>query len=244
MHIDTVLQRGYFHAKHCEDALVTESLANDRRLLAVMDGCSMGKEAVFASLLIVKLLRKIAKEERYKDFVQPSTTTLKEQLKTVLKELFLGLNDMKRMLDLDKYELLSTLVIGVVCEKQQEAEVLVVGDGVVCVNTDVYDFEQDNAPDYLGYHLDESFDTWYAAQQQRVSCNQLEQLLLATDGVHAFKNLREPADQENSDTVIAALCATDRMEGSFVKLARLVNNLEKANAWKATDDLAVIRCDF
>ena len=72
---------GAFHTNYCEDFLVVAELGSQQQLVAIMDGCSMGTESTFASLLIGKLLRKIAKEFFYQEFVQSEIGDLKAQLK-------------------------------------------------------------------------------------------------------------------------------------------------------------------
>ena len=47
------------------------------------------------------------------------------------------------------------------------AEIIVVGDGLVCVDGKEYHFEQEDKPDYLGYHLNEDFNFWFEQQKQR-----------------------------------------------------------------------------
>ena len=86
---------GAFHIHHCEDFLIDEPLATDKRLLAVMDGCSMGTESVFASMLIGKILRKIAKEIFYQEFVTGKCPSLAELLRVVTKKLMAQTVDIK-----------------------------------------------------------------------------------------------------------------------------------------------------
>ena len=57
------LHIGEFHTNHCEDFFVDEQIATDERLIAVLDGCTMGTESVFASILYGKILRNISKKK-------------------------------------------------------------------------------------------------------------------------------------------------------------------------------------
>ena len=61
---------GEFHTNHNEDSSSITEIGEDKIMIAVMDGCSMGKESHFASTLIAKLLRKIGKEISFKEFVE------------------------------------------------------------------------------------------------------------------------------------------------------------------------------
>lgn len=61
---------GEFHINHNEDSSAITEIGDDKIMIAVMDGCSMGKESHFASTLIAKLLRKIGKEISFRDFAE------------------------------------------------------------------------------------------------------------------------------------------------------------------------------
>jgi hypothetical protein len=54
MNVYSTLQIGSFHLNHCEDFTITSELGSGKRLIAVMDGCTMGEESVFASILLGK----------------------------------------------------------------------------------------------------------------------------------------------------------------------------------------------
>lgn len=45
--------------------------------------------------------------------------------------------------------------------------VLVIGDGLVGIDGELHEFDQDTKPDYVGYHLKEDFEDWYSRQQQK-----------------------------------------------------------------------------
>lgn len=61
---------GEFHTNHNEDSSTITEIGEDIILIAVLDGCTMGKESHFASTLLVKLLRKIGKEISYRKFIE------------------------------------------------------------------------------------------------------------------------------------------------------------------------------
>ena len=114
MHVYTTLNIVAFHTNHCEDFLVNEPLATNHHLIAVMDGCTMGKESVFASILVAKILRKIARGHFYQELFTGPPDNLKALLQTVLKQLFDELRTHKNALGLETNELLTTLILGVV----------------------------------------------------------------------------------------------------------------------------------
>ena len=146
----------------------------------------MGTESAFAAMLFGKILRQIARELYYEDFRQASALPLTHKLKEVLKRLFTKLKSIKNQLGLDTHELLSTLVLGLVDEQDMKAELIVIGDGLICHDGNLVAFEQNDRPDYLTYHLGEDFEHWYHTQSQRVSVNNFHDLSISTDGYFQF----------------------------------------------------------
>ena len=240
MNIYTTLQKGYFHTHYCEDFLIVEKLSNEESLIAVMDGCSMGKESVFASNLYGKILRTLAKKIFYRNFVEQQKTSESERLKDVIGELFKEINTIKKILDLDINELLSTLILGIVNKQTARAEIIVIGDGLVSVDDKFYEFEQNDKPDYLGYHLNENFESWYEEHNQFVSIDNFNDLSISTDGIYSFKNLKNKANQKDEIEVIEFMLINDKEHDKDNFLGRKIRVLEKENHL-VTDDLAIIR---
>jgi len=106
MKIYKTLNIGDFHTNHCEDFLVDEQIATNEKLIAVLDGCTMGTESVFASILYGKILRNISKKEFYKEFVTNESLDLKTKLKEVFKQLIEETKSIKSQLGLKTNELL------------------------------------------------------------------------------------------------------------------------------------------
>jgi len=179
---------GEFHTNHNEDAAAIIEIGKKRTLIAVMDGCSMGKESHFASTLIAKLIRKIGKEIGYKVFIEKTKTPISHLLKEILNQLFLDLSQLKSQIHLEEEEILSTLIIGIIDEFKKEAILLTIGDGLVCSNGTLFEYEQDDKPDYLGYHLSEEFNKWYNTQSQFLHLKDVNDLSISTDGIFTFKN--------------------------------------------------------
>ncbi|MBL0742431.1 protein phosphatase 2C domain-containing protein [Chryseolinea lacunae] len=122
MKVYTTLHMGQHHINHCEDYLMIAEIGTNKFLYAVMDGCSTGTDSYFASTLIGKILRKIAKENYFKDFVEKEKRNSAQVLKIALKELFEALRDAKVRLQLAREEMLSTLVIAVVDSVERSGE--------------------------------------------------------------------------------------------------------------------------
>ena len=180
---------GGFHVNHNEDAFVLAEAGVHRTLFAVMDGCSNGSDSHFASTLIAKVLRKIAKEESYREYALGNTKTLKDQIESVSLRLFEELSNLNRQLDLRSDEMLSTLILCLVDKRKKQAELLIVGDGYIHVNGRDIEYENDNKPDYIAYHLNKEKEEWYSLHTERLSIERVDNLTISTDGIHTFKTL-------------------------------------------------------
>lgn len=163
-----------------------------------MDGCSSGTDSHFASTLIGKILRKIAKEQAYKEFVTNETLSLKILIKNISLKLFEELQRMYNLLDLRSDEILSTMILSLVDTINYKAEAVIVGDGFIHVNGKNIEYENDNKPDYIGYHLGISKEIWFDTKTQKLSVENIEDLTISTDGIHTFKNF----DGKNYDSII------------------------------------------
>jgi hypothetical protein len=240
MTIYTTLTIGEHHTNHCEDYLITAEIGKEKVLCAVMDGCSMGTDSYFAATLTGKLLRKIANEYSYKEFISKKPNDLQQTLEGIVRQLFLELRELKNSIQLQREEILNTLLIAVIDSSHATGEFLCVGDGLICLNGEFFEFEQDNKPDYLGYHLQEDFDTWYLNQQQRVSAQQIRDFSLATDGIFTFSRFNNHTYQQAGN--VAELLLIDKTGyQSTNMLNRKCIDIEKEWGLKPTDDLAIIR---
>jgi hypothetical protein len=242
MKIYSALQIGAYHLNHCEDYLVTADIGNNRLLCAVMDGCTMGTDSYFVSTFVGKFLQKIAKIRGYQELYQSklSNESLDATLCEILEELFTGLLLLKSQLLLELNDLLTTLLIMLVDKKTDKGLILVIGDGVICVNGKVTEFDHDNKPDYLGFHLHQEFGPWYRSQSQKVYVDEVKDISLATDGIMLFKRLIPPTTEEEVDPIPFLLQDTtneDKDDMLFLKL----KHLEHTYGLQPTDDLAIIR---
>lgn len=245
MKIHTFSEIGQFHNNHNEDHLLTTSIGDKTQLIAVMDGCTMGIESHFASTLIGKLLRKIEKEMGYRIFAEKTQPDLSFLLKETMQQLFSHLQKLQPQLDLKREELLSTLILVVIDIHKKQSEILVVGDGLVCCNGQLFEYEQDNHPDYLGYHLQEKFEEWYALQKQRLSFSDVQDLSIATDGIFSF----QPFDVGTYEVIstpeiVDYLLKGKEFEEHKVMLKKKVKFIEKTCGLKPSDDLSMVRVLF
>ncbi len=237
----SILKIGCFHTNNCEDFLINEPISSNERVIAVFDGCTMGKESVFSSILHGKVLRKIAKEMFYLDFFKSNEAELRLKLKEVVKALFNEIRFLKNQLGLNTNELLSTLLLGIINTQEYKSELLTIGDGLICHDGKLIEFEQGNTPDYLAYHLSKPFESWYKSQKQFYSIDRFEDLSISTDGIFTFKNLSNKEKQKDENDIINYLLVDSQYEEYENNLHRKVRFLEENLNHSVTDDLAIIR---
>lgn len=233
---------GEFHVNHNEDYMVSEDSGNNRKLIAVMDGCSSGTDSYFASTLIGKLLRKIAKQESYREYVEKRETELTDQLERISLQLFEQLSYLNGQLDLKSDEILSTLILAIVDTKQHRAEIVIVGDGLIHLNGENIEYENDNKPDYIGYHLKMDKHLWYQTRTQKLTVEKIDDLTISTDGIHTFKNFDGKNYKEINQDEIMFKFFRDRSEINNVnKLRKTLIDIKDRNGLVPSDDLTMIR---
>lgn len=233
---------GEFHINHNEDFLVSEEVGEAKRMIAVMDGCSSGTDSHFASALIGKVLRKLAKQEAYREYAQKIQKDIAEVLEYLAIELFDELVKLNRQLDLRSDEILSTLILALIDSDKSRAEVLVVGDGMVHFNGENFEYENDNKPDYVGYHLKMDKLKWFDSQTQKLSFVNLKELVIATDGIHTFKNIdgKEYKTLSQDEIMYMFFESMENVENEN-KLKKTLINIKKQYGLVPTDDLTMIR---
>lgn len=233
---------GEFHVNHNEDFLVSEEAGITRRLIAVMDGCSSGTDSHFASTLIGKLLRKIAKQEAYEEYAKNETKEIKNQLEQISLQLFEDLANMNRQLDLKSDEILSTMILAVIDVIQRSAEVVIVGDGFIHINGQNIEYENDNKPDYIGYHLKMDKHLWYQTRTKKLTVNNLTNLSISTDGIHTFKNFdRQSYDHISQEQIMAKFFEDENDLDNLNKLKKTLIEIKNKNGLMPSDDLTMIR---
>lgn len=240
MRIYHALTIGDHHTNHCEDYLSICEIDPETLMCAVMDGCSMGKDSYFASTLTGKLLRKISKELSYKLFASKEKLELQQMLEKIVGQLFHELHLHKNSLNLHRNEILSTLLIGIIDTEKKSGEFLCIGDGLICVNQQFFEFEQSDKPDYLGYHLDEDFGDWYKNQRQRISSVGINDFSIATDGIFTFKKYDAKTYEQPGNVIDFLLVNAEDGEHENM-LERKIFDLKNEWGLKPSDDCAIIR---
>jgi hypothetical protein len=233
---------GAFHLNHNEDCMTVNDIGFEKVLVAVMDGCSMGKESHFASTLMAKLLRKIAKEFGYRAFVEKRERSASDYLKETLERLFNELGQLKNQLHLEREEVLSTLILGILDTKSKEMESLTIGDGLICCNGRLFEFEQGDQPDYLGYHLNEDFNSWYKRQTQKLNFSDVYDISFSTDGIFTFRNFDgKEYDSITEEELIEYLLIDRQWEDKEMMFNKKVLEIETRYGYKPGDDLTIVR---
>lgn len=240
MNVYSTLQIGDYHINHCEDDLLIKKIGSEKIVCAVMDGCSTAMDSHFASTLTGKILRKIIIEMGYKALYDKDKQNLDEELKEIVKGLFEELKFVKNHLMLDEKELLATLILLVYDITADEGLVLAVGDGVVCINGNITEFDRNNKPDYLAYHLHENFEDWYSAQSQKIFFDGMNDVSIATDGISSFLKIKKN-DSDEKINFTEYLMIDHQNSDTEEMLNRKLKQLEHQYGVKPTDDLAIIR---
>lgn len=242
MRIYSSLQIGDYHQNNCEDHLFIGEYGKNHIICALMDGCTTALESQFASLLVGKILKKICLEKGYKEFIEKNNHSLspEENLKLILQALLNELKIIKNQLMIDEKELLTTLIILLFDKDQQKGIVLAIGDGFVNINGKITEFEQDNKPDYLGFHLSEDFQTFYSSQKQKIEFNSLEDISIATDGIFTFEKLFLSKSKEKIDVIqFLTIDKTNSEKNDMLDFK--LKKLENEFGLKPTDDFSIIR---
>lgn len=233
---------GEFHVNHNEDYLVIEDAGKSYKMIAVMDGCSSGTDSHFASTLIGKLLRKIAKQEAYREYVSKQKIDIKLILEKISLQLFEELGNLNRQLDLNSDEILSTLILGIIDTVKEEAEFIIVGDGFIHANGENTEFENDNKPDYIGYHLNMDKHLWYQTRTEKKSIDKLRDLTISTDGIHTFKNYDGKSYNGISQLEIMYEFFEDKSNvDNQNKLKKSLLKIKREHGLMPSDDLTMIR---
>jgi len=241
MKIYTALQRGDYHLQHCEDYLFTGEIGNGRTVCAVMDGCTMAEDSYFASTLTGKIIRKISRIRNYQHFNHSiENISPEEELKGIMRFLFAELNQYRNSLLLDKKELLTTILVLVLDPHTKQGAYIVIGDGLVNIDDNINDFDQDNKPDYIGYHLHEEFETWYAGHTQKSGFQFKEQISIASDGIHSFLPVIPGMPSDKTDPFHYLLFGKEFNEEADM-FERKLKKLEHQYGLKPIDDFSIIQ---
>lgn len=239
----TLIRKGEFHPVYCEDFLVSENLGNQYQIGAVMDGCSSGKESHFASALLGKMLRKALRELEFgKENIFKQAPEANQLSKIIFEKVFKLLKQIRQDLYLEQDETLSTLNLMVYDIKRKVAFAHLTGDGFVAIDGKITEIDQDNKPDYLGYHLSLKFEDWYATQKNFFEVKNPKDIGIASDGLDTFRTSR--TDTPEGFDIAHFLLVEDTFAKMENMLTRKFNILHKKYGFLPGDDLSIVRWRF
>lgn len=233
---------GEFHVNHNEDYLVIEECGKSYKLIAVLDGCSSGTDSHFAATLIGKILRKLARQESFREFAETKEREIKDLIEYLVLSLFTELGNFNRQLDLNSDEILSTLILGVINTKINSAELVIIGDGLICVDEEIFEYESDNKPDYIGYHLSMDKHLWFQTKTSKKSIERFIDLTISTDGIFTFNNFDGKSYPKISEqNIINEFCKNKINTENPNKLKRSLIKIKEEFGLIPSDDLTIIR---
>ncbi len=240
MLIHKYIKRGLNHANYCEDFILHETLGDKYDLFGVFDGCSSGIDSHFASSFIAKIIR----SEFYK-LDTGQGLGLEEFVKKLLLKVVFTLKEQKQSLNLDRDELLSTIILFLYDKKSDSGIIVSIGDGVVSINGKHSLIDEDNIPDYLAYHLDKinseaEFKMWYMVHTRQYFVDNLTDVSISTDGATSFV---KTAKHDNEETInpLDYLFTDKFLINNKAMLGRKCNLLERKHHLVNADDLGIIR---
>ena len=243
MKIYSLLAAGQYHPIHGEDYQYYQYLGERWFVAAVMDGCSSGKESYFASTFYGKSLRKSCR-------MLPNMKSISEDFDIefmdkeaigsfILGQLFEDIKKLKNTLFLDIEEILSTILLLVYDVKERSAWINTSGDGIIVCDDFIEEIDQQNIPDYLGYHLDVKFDKWYQEHTNTYNFNHIKDISISTDGVAKIKpnTLIKSAPLDPVDYFLVQPPEGPPERALYSKYMGMVEN----HRYIAYDDISIIR---
>ncbi|MGI9531612.1 protein phosphatase 2C domain-containing protein [Lutimonas sp.] len=242
MEILTLLRRGIYHHNFNEDFLGIHSLSDDIVVAAVMDGCSSAKDSQFSSALYAKSLHKSARmlpqmKEIVEDF-DLETMSLEGIATFFMNQLFDDLKRTKKLFFLETKELLSTIVLLVINKSQRSACVKMSGDGIFAINGEITEIDQNNIPNFLGYHLNKSFEDIDEAEIQTWHFESVNDVSISTDGIQKLKSSVKKNKKDSDPRVKLLIEGPNGTNDSFLE-NQYQNFMD--TGFIPLDDIGVIR---
>ncbi|MDA8693532.1 hypothetical protein N9L92_05655, partial [Saprospiraceae bacterium] len=134
------------------------------------------------------------------------------------------------------------LILGIIDTGSKAAELIIVGDGFIHINGKHYEYEHDNKPDYIGYHLNMDKHLWYQTRTEKQSVNRIEDLTISTDGIHTFKNHDGKTYEKIEEEEILTRFFVDKSNSDNPnKLKKTLLKLKEHHGLMPSDDLTMIR---
>lgn len=205
----------------CQDNIFVEE-DEDCIWGAVADGCSNGYKAEFASQLFIYTLQKLGKDA----------------IRThVLMLAAFDVSDIYSKLQMPSIHALSTTVlIFIYIKESKELYIRTLGDGFYKVNDDEYIIDQNNTPDYFGFHiLGDLLETRkYLDKNPIKSYENVNSFTIASDGILSYQlsQFKEDEGINPKEFLLQDIDSPKRLELRY--------NILKKKGWENTDDLSMI----
>lgn len=235
---------GKHHANNCEDSVGSYKIGQSRELIVVCDGCSMGDKSHYVSELIQKILREISKEEDYREYVSDYNMDMNELLRSVCNSLFKRVKKIYQLTGSHKYDYLSTVLILIVDYKSLEYSYMVSGDGVVWIDDQFEIYDQNNQPNYIGYHLDIEFEKWFSSEVVTRNGDFSKSVAVSTDGILTFSNGNDEFVTDNElNQLMRRLMSYSEIENEL-EIQNIIDELATLKDISTTDDIAICKLEI
>ncbi len=243
MNIYTLVASGKYHPVYGEDALYYRYIGKKWLIAAVMDGCSSGKDSHFISALYLKSLNKSCQLLPHMKEIHAGFDIGQMDHGAIgsfiLNQLFEDVNKARKLFNLNIDEILSTILLMVFNITDRSAWVNISGDGLVVCDTSVHEIDQDNVPDYLGYHLDGTFDSWIGKHTKTMKFERIKDISISTDGITKLKP--NPLEDTRRFDPIDLFLIQKPSQFPEKSLQRIYTNLLEGNRCIPYDDIGIIR---
>lgn len=201
----------------CEDNFFVNE-TEDGITGGVFDGCSTGTNSHWAAQTFAYLFGK---------YRNPTSNLVICRVTTLLSGIMntLGLTNM---------HVLATCLLFEYNKKTLRFRIRVFGDGYYYLNSREYEIEQENRPDYLGYHLDDEIDlNKYLDRYPTEEYENVTQFCITTDGIQALQISQFKEQKHDAKSLLL------HPPDSTSYLNRMWNILKK-EGWYLNDDLTII----
>lgn len=188
----------------------------------VFDGCSTGIKSHWASQTFAYVFNRIECEN------------ITSNMAVLLA--YHELRAIKNTLDLIDLNFLSTSILFRYNKSTEKLEVRIFGDGFYYVNDVEYEIEQNNTPDYLGYHLDGGFMKFMAFINKYpvISYDNVTSFRICSDGIKSI-GISQFVDNDGTDPM-SLLFGRPTSENYLKRMW----NILKRKHFSNSDDLTII----
>jgi len=209
------------HHNSCEDSVLV--VENENFIDGIIsDGCSTGIKSHFASQAYCYAFEQVASGNSVND--------------NVLREMKLRLLALSGVLGLEEMNLLATVILFHYNKIDNILNIRVFGDGYYYINDVEYIVDQNNTPDYLGYHIYKNptdFDE-YLKKYPSMTYYDVERFMICSDGI---TRISRSAMQQNATVDPNKLLFHPPTSKNYLER---MWNLIKRDKFSLTDDLTIV----